>query len=102
MENLKINLFGIEMENPLILASGIMGVTKSSIKNIIRNGAGAATIKSISIEPRKGHNTPILLTYTGGMMNAVGYSNPGYQEALKEYEDLSDVGRTSNSKYYRN
>lgn len=82
---------GLKLDNPLVLASGILGVTKSSLKKLIKNGAGAVTIKSISQEERKGHNNPILLTYEAGMMNAVGYSNPGLEEAKKEFSGLDEL-----------
>lgn len=83
---------GIKLDNPLVLASGILGVTRSSLKKVAENGAGAVTIKSISKEERKGHNNPIILTYEAGMMNAVGYSNPGLDEAKKEFSGLNEVG----------
>jgi len=89
---LGIELCGIRMNNPLILASGILGVTKASLGNVVRNGAGAVTIKSISRDPRKGHSNPIIITYEAGMMNAVGYSNPGIESAKEEFRDLSGVG----------
>lgn len=89
---LKTTLCGIQLKNPLILASGILGVTKASLKNVAANGAGAMVIKSISKDPRKGHNNPILITFEAGMMNAVGYSNPGLEEAKKEFVNLNDVG----------
>jgi dihydroorotate dehydrogenase (NAD+) catalytic subunit len=93
MQNmLKTDFLGMKLKNPAILASGILGVTRASVGNVIKNGAGAATIKSISREPRKGHNNPILLTFKGGMMNAVGYSNPGYKVAKQEFTNLSGCG----------
>lgn len=92
MPNLNTNLCGIKLKNPLILASGILGVTKASLKLAAKNGAGAVTIKSISKDPRKGHNNPILITFDAGMLNAVGYSNPGVKEAKKEFQDLKKVG----------
>ena len=79
------------LRNPIILASGILGVTKSSLTRVAKNGAGAVTIKSISSEERKGHNNPVIITYEAGMMNAVGYSNPGVVEAKKEFSELEDV-----------
>jgi dihydroorotate dehydrogenase (NAD+) catalytic subunit len=90
--NLKTNFLGIELANPLILASGILGVTKASIRNVAKHGAGAMTMKSISIEPRSGHKNPVVITYEAGMMNAVGYSNPGWKVAKNEFSDLSDIG----------
>ncbi len=89
---LKIDFEGIELKNPTILASGILGVTKASLRNVALNGAGAVTIKSISKEPRKGHNNPILVGYESGFLNAVGYSNPGIEEAKKEFVNLKDIG----------
>jgi dihydroorotate dehydrogenase (NAD+) catalytic subunit len=89
---LNVKLCNIKLDNPTILASGILGVTKSSLKSVALNGAGAVTIKSISKEPRKGHNNPIIITYEAGMMNAVGYSNPGLEEAKKEFSNLAEVG----------
>lgn len=89
--NLGINLAGLILKNPTILASGILGVSRSSLKKVMENGAGAVTIKSISKEPRKGHETPIITTYAAGMLNAVGYSNPGAQEAAKEFGKLNEL-----------
>ena len=88
---LSVNLCGIKLSNPTVLASGILGVTKASLKNVADNGAGAVTIKSISKEERKGHNNPIIITYEAGMMNAVGYSNPGLEEAKKEFSNLKEI-----------
>jgi dihydroorotate dehydrogenase (NAD+) catalytic subunit len=85
-------LCGIKLRNPLILAAGILGVTKASLMNVEKNGAGAVTIKSISREPRKGHSNPIIITYEAGMMNAVGYSNPGLADAKEEFTNLKEVG----------
>ena len=90
--DMSIKLCGMAMKNPLILASGILGVTKASLSNVARNGAGAVTIKSVSREPRKGHSSPIVLTDGDVMLNAVGYSNPGLTEAKKEFTGLEDLG----------
>jgi len=81
----------LELGNPTILASGILGVSKASLKRVANNGAGAVTIKSISLEPRKGHNSPILIAFESGMMNAVGYSNSGAKAATEEFKELSDI-----------
>ncbi|MGM5481882.1 MAG: dihydroorotate dehydrogenase [Nanobdellota archaeon] len=89
---LKTEFCGISLKGPLVLASGILGVTRASLKRVIESGAGAVTIKSISQEKRKGHNNPIIITYEAGMMNAVGYSNPGIKVAKKEFSDLKEIG----------
>jgi dihydroorotate dehydrogenase (NAD+) catalytic subunit len=92
MADISLDFLGMKMKNPTILASGILGVTTASVKFCADNGAGAVTIKSITKEPRKGHNQPIVHVYEGGMLNAVGYSNPGYLDALDEFKDLKKVG----------
>ncbi|MBM4080931.1 MAG: dihydroorotate dehydrogenase [Planctomycetes bacterium] len=90
--DLTTDLCGIRLANPTILASGILGTTKASLKRVAENGAGAVTIKSITREPRKGHANPTVIAFDAGLMNAVGYSNPGVDEAVKEFARLHDVG----------
>jgi dihydroorotate dehydrogenase (NAD+) catalytic subunit len=90
--DIAVKLCGMRLSNPFILASGILGVTKDSLKYVAANGAGAVTIKSVGLEQRKGHEPPILLTEGGVMINAVGYSNPGIEEARKEFSGLRDMG----------
>lgn len=90
--NLSVHLCGIQLTNPTILASGILGTTKALLKRVAENGAGAVTIKSISAEPREGHKNPTVITFEAGMINAVGYSNPGVNAAVREFSGLNDVG----------
>ena len=92
MPDLSIHLCGIPLSNPTVLASGILGTTRALLRRVARAGAGAVTIKSISEQPRDGHANPTILTFEAGLINAVGYSNPGLAEALEEFADLADVG----------
>ncbi len=85
MPDQNIEFCGIRLKNPLILASGILGVNPGCLKRAEKEGAGAVTIKSISLEPRTGHNSPILVPFDSGMLNAVGYSNPGLEEASRAF-----------------
>ncbi|MBN2423133.1 dihydroorotate dehydrogenase [Candidatus Woesearchaeota archaeon] len=94
MADLSTELCGIKLNNPLILASGIMGVTASSLANVVKNGAGAVTIKSIGPEERKGHPCPVITTWEAGMMNAVGLSNAGIDrgiEEIKKFKEMCDA-----------
>jgi dihydroorotate dehydrogenase (NAD+) catalytic subunit len=59
------------------LASGILGVTASTMIRVIRSGADAVVTKSIGSNPRKGHTGPVLTASHGGLLNAVGLTNPG-------------------------
>ncbi|MBT7170099.1 dihydroorotate dehydrogenase [Candidatus Woesearchaeota archaeon] len=92
MVNLNIDFLGMKFDNPTILASGVMGVCVGSLKKIADNGAGAVTIKSISIEERVGHPNPTMFSNGEVFMNAVGYSNPGVDVAAVEFFDLKKVG----------
>ena len=83
---LSTELAGVKLKNPTVLASGILGVTGSSLSHVAKSGAGAVTTKSISLKERKGHLTPVIATYEHGMVNAVGLSNAGAEETLAEIE----------------
>lgn len=84
---LETELAGVKLQNPTVLASGILGVTGASLARVAKHdGAGAVTTKSVSLKERKGHPTPVLITYEHGMLNAVGLSNPGIDEFIPEIE----------------
>lgn len=70
--------------NPTVLASGFMGVTGLSLASAAAHGAGMVTIKSLSLEPRKGHKTPVIVGFEAGLLNAVGLSNPGVVNGVEE------------------
>ena len=90
--DLSVDIFGCVLKNPTVMASGILGTTRDLLKTACENGAGAVTIKSISQEPRKGHANPTVLAFGTGLINAVGYSNPGIGHASQEFTDLNEVG----------
>ena len=90
MTSLKVVLAGIELNNPTMLASGIMGETGGSLLAMAKGGAGALVTKSIGSVPRQGHKNPTLVELEHGYMNAMGLPNPGIEafgeemvEALK-------------------
>jgi dihydroorotate dehydrogenase (NAD+) catalytic subunit len=78
----------MKLENSLMLASGIVGVTVASLNRAVESGAGAAVSKSIGLEPREGYRNPTLVATDSGLVNAVGLSNPG---ARIFSEELSEV-----------
>lgn len=84
--NLSVNFCGIDFPNPTVLASGYLGVTGSSLANCIKHGCGGVTAKSLFLKERKGHPNPTVLTYPGGMINAVGLSGEGIVKAKHEFE----------------
>jgi len=88
---LETRISGLKLENPTILASGILGISKKILERVAKSGAGAVTTKSITLKPREGHNNPIFIqATTETFLNAVGYSNPGLEAAKEEFSNLSD------------
>ncbi|MBD3388212.1 MAG: dihydroorotate dehydrogenase [Candidatus Altiarchaeales archaeon] len=92
MADLSVELAGIRLKNPTILASGIMGSDKASLKKVADSGAGAVTIKSISKDPKSGHPNPTVVEVEGGFLNAIGYCNMGLENAKLEFAAVSSVG----------
>ncbi|MHA2020272.1 MAG: dihydroorotate dehydrogenase [Candidatus Thorarchaeota archaeon] len=74
------------------LASGILGVTSSTLRRVHESGADAVVTKSIGPRPRKGHPGPILATSHGGLLNAVGLTNPGIDSFAEEMAELKKSG----------
>jgi dihydroorotate dehydrogenase (NAD+) catalytic subunit len=84
MANLEVNFCGVKFKNPTVLASGILGVTAASLRNVIKNGAGGVTTKSIWLEEHKGHKNPTMFGTEHYFMNAVGLSDAGIEKAETE------------------
>ncbi len=84
MINLSIDFCGVNFENPTVLASGVLGVTASSLRNVVRNGAGGVTTKSIWLKEHVGHKNPTMFGTEHYFMNAVGLSDAGIEKALEE------------------
>ena len=84
MANLSVKFCDVTFENPTVLASGILGVTASSLRNVIRNGAGGVTTKSIWLEEHIGHKNPTMFGTPNYFMNAVGLSDAGIEKAKEE------------------
>ncbi len=86
---LEVNLSGLKLKSPIILASGILGVSFSSMKRVIDAGAGAVTTKSIGPKPRKGYKNPSIIEISPGtFMNSVGLGNPGIKEFVHEIKEI--------------
>lgn len=81
---LRVNLCGVALANPLILASGILGTEAELMARVARGGAGAVTAKSCSLQPRAGHPNPTVLAWEHGLINAVGLANPGVEAEVEE------------------
>jgi dihydroorotate dehydrogenase (NAD+) catalytic subunit len=75
--DISCEILGLKMRSPLILASGIIGTSSGLLLRAANCGAGAVTSKSCSLDARIGHPNPVALEWRGGVVNAVGLTNPG-------------------------
>jgi dihydroorotate dehydrogenase (NAD+) catalytic subunit len=79
-----VQLCGVTLPNPLVLASGILGTEAELLARVADAGAGAVTAKSCSLAPRAGHRNPTVLAWEHGLINAVGLANPGVEAEVEE------------------
>ena len=82
--NLAVNLGGLEMKNPVTVASGTFGYGQEYDRYFDVAGLGAVTTKSISLEPRAGNKPPRIVETPAGMLNAIGLQNVGVDAYLRE------------------
>lgn len=81
---LSTNLAGLALDNPTILASGILGYSAESMHRVIKGGAGAVVTKSVGLEPRMGYANPTVVQAKSGLINAMGLPNPGIDQYVDE------------------
>lgn len=83
--NTRVNLAGIEMKNPVTVASGTFGYGREMSEFIDLNKLGGIVTKGTSLKPRPGNKPPRVCEVTGGMLNSIGLQNPGV-EFFMEYD----------------
>ncbi len=91
---LSTTLCGVKLENPTVLASGILGVTAASLARVAKAGAGAVTKKSIGPKTREGHHNPVIVEVAGGYLNALGLPTAGPDEAVKDLAEYRKLSKT--------
>ena len=93
MADLTVEIAGLRLQNPFILASGIWGETGATLARALRAGAGAVVTKSIGLEPRAGYPNPTIVEVPGGFINAMGLPNPGIDAYKYEIEEALGPGK---------
>lgn len=76
--NTKVNIAGVEFKNPVMVASGTFGSGAEYDEFVDLNRLGAVVTKGVANVPWEGNPTPRIAETYGGMLNAVGLQNPGY------------------------
>ena len=84
MVDLKINLSGLILDNPVIPASGTFGFGYEFNELYDINILGSFSFKGTTKEPRFGNPTPRIAECPSGMLNAVGLQNPGIEKVISE------------------
>lgn len=79
MGRLSVNLCGIELDNPVIPASGTFGFGREFAEFYDINILGTFSFKGTTLHPRFGNPTPRIAETPSGMLNAVGLQNPGVE-----------------------
>ena len=103
--NTKVNIAGVEFKNPVMVASGTFGSGAEYDEFVALNRLGAVVTKGVANVPWEGNPTPRIAETYGGMLNAVGLQNPGYDlfakrdiPYLKKYDTniiVNVCGRTT-------
>ena len=83
-----VQFLGKTLNNPMVLASGVLGNSSDILERVHESGCGLVTMKSIGPEPREGHKNPTVIDLGSGMINAVGLPTPGYLNMDNEWESL--------------
>ncbi len=81
--NTKVTIAGVELQNPVMTASGTFGSGAEYSEFIDLNALGAVVTKGVSNVPWQGNKTPRIAETYGGMLNAIGLQNPGVDIMIK-------------------
>ena len=100
MERLKVNLCGIDMDNPIIPASGTFGYGYEFAELYDINILGTFSFKGTTKDPRFGNPTPRIAECSSGMINAVGLQNPGVEKVI--HEELPRLAKCFDKKVMAN
>ncbi len=100
MVNTKVNLSGLELDNPIIPASGTFGFGYEFAELYDINILGSLSFKGTTKEPRFGNPTPRIAECTSGLINSVGLQNPGIEAVINE--ELAKLKKCFNKKVVAN
>lgn len=100
MGRLSVDLLGINLDNPIIPASGTFGYGYEFANLYDINILGTFSIKGTTKDPRFGNPTPRIAECTNGMINAVGLQNPGVEKVISE--ELPKLAKCFNKKVMAN
>jgi len=90
--DISVNIAGIKMQNPVMVASGTFGFGSEYSSFYDINKLGALVTKGITLFPKDGNHPPRIYETPAGMLNSVGLENPGVQKFIEtEWPSLSKL-----------
>ena len=84
ISDLKTNLGGLDLQNPVMTASGTFGYAREFEQLVDLNRIGAIIVKGLSLKPAKGNPPPRIVETPCGMLNAIGLENVGIEAFIKD------------------
>ena len=84
MADLRVNICGVELKNPVIAASGTFGFGREFDEIYDISCLGGVSTKGLTLEPRLGNPTPRIAEGHGVILNAVGLQNPGVEAFIRD------------------
>jgi len=92
LSGLPIEIAGLKLRNPTMLASGFLGVSGLTLGRAVEAGAGAIITKSSSFKPRQGNPGPTIVELPVGLLNAIGLASPGIMLMKDEIDEARQSG----------
>ena len=90
---LAVEIAGLRLSNPTMLAAGILGLSAASLREAVKQGAGAVVSKSVGLESRSGYANPAVVQIDDcGLLNAIGLPNPGAKHFAGEIGEFKKGG----------
>ena len=89
---LAVEIAGLKLSNPTMLAAGILGLSGASLREVAEKGAGALVTKSVCMKPRAGYANPTIVQVDCGLLNAIGLANSGAPDFAEEIRELKNDG----------
>ncbi|OGV63443.1 MAG: dihydroorotate dehydrogenase B catalytic subunit [Lentisphaerae bacterium RIFOXYC12_FULL_60_16] len=83
--SMAVDIGGIRMRNPVMVASGTFGYGPEYADLVDLNALGALVVKGIRIAPWDGNPTPRMVEVPGGLVNAIGLQGPGVDGFIADY-----------------
>ena len=82
--DLRVDIGGLELQNPVLTASGTFGYAREFEMHVNLNRLGGIIVKGLSLEPTKGDPPPRIVETASGMLNAIGLENVGIEAFIKD------------------